>query len=360
MQKESISLQYREGSSDKVYHANLEESGSGWVVSFTFGRRGFTLQSGTKTNQPVPYDKAKKIFDKIVAEKMSKGYTTAASGTPYVGTDKAGKVSGLLPQLLNVIDDLTLELCLNNNIHCAQEKFDGRRTMVRKASSVDGVNKKGILTPLPLPIQNALESYEGQFVIDGEAIGDTLYVFDLLEEDGDIRALPYRERYTRLMNLVARNPVTAGAIILVETAWTPKEKRQLLEQLKKNQKEGIVFKEVDAPAKVGRPNIGGTQLKSKFYSTASVIVKTVNDKRSVAVSVLDDSARPVAIGNVTIPANQPIPKVGDILEVRYLYAFKGGSLYQPTCLGIRTDVDAEECVISQLKYKASSDDDEEG
>jgi hypothetical protein len=83
----------------------------------------------------------------------------------------------------------------------------------------------------------------------------------------------------------------------------------------------------------------------------------------VAVSVYDNSGDisvPVPVGNVTIPANQPVPKVGQVLEVRYLYAYKGGSLFQPTSLGVRDDVDPPECVIGQLKYKAGDNDEDEG
>jgi len=95
-----ISLFYREGASDKVYHASLEPKGNGWVVNFAYGRRGSTLTSGTKTSLPVSLDKAEKIYDKLVAAKMAKGYTPYEGGTPYSATDKAGQVSGILPQLL--------------------------------------------------------------------------------------------------------------------------------------------------------------------------------------------------------------------------------------------------------------------
>jgi bifunctional non-homologous end joining protein LigD len=356
--KEQISLYYREGSSDKVYQVTLEQKGGAWIVNFAFGRRGTTLQSGTKTSSPVPYDKAKKIYDKIVAEKMAKGYTPAAGGTPYVGTENAGKVSGILPQLLNLVDDAEMALLLSDTAHCAQEKFDGRRTLVRKGESVDGVNKKGLLVALPQPIQKALETLTGSFVIDGEAIGDTLYVFDLLElDEQDLRPKAYKDRYLELMKLVARSPVTGGAVLLAETAWTPKEKRDLLERLKKKKKEGIVFKDVRAAFKPGRPSSGGSQLKHKFYATASVLVIKVNAQRSVAIGVYQGGSL-VEIGNVTIPANQPIPKAGQVIEVRYLYAYKGGSLYQPTCLGIREDVEPEECLEKQLRYKGEESEDE--
>ena len=44
-------LHYREGSSDKVYHVRLEANGSPdkFLVNFAYGRRGATLQCGTKT-----------------------------------------------------------------------------------------------------------------------------------------------------------------------------------------------------------------------------------------------------------------------------------------------------------------------
>ena len=60
----------------------------------------------------------------------------------------------------------------------------------------------------------------------------------------------------------------------------------------------------------------------------------------------------VQVGNVTIPTNQPVPPLGSIIEVRYLYAFQGGSVYQPVFLAVRDDLDAQDCVIGQLKYKA--------
>ena len=64
-----------------------------------------------------------------------------------------------------------------------------------------------------------------------------------------------------------------------------------------------------------------------------------------------DEQEEIGIGNVTISVNKEIPPVGAIIEVRYLYAYKGGSLYQPTFLEVRTDIPKEECVIGQLKYK---------
>ena len=85
---EQTTLYYRQGSSDKVYQASIEQQNGGYVVNFAFGRRGTTLQTGTKTNAPVSYDEAKRIFDKLVNEKTAKGYTPGEDGMPYQHTDK--------------------------------------------------------------------------------------------------------------------------------------------------------------------------------------------------------------------------------------------------------------------------------
>jgi hypothetical protein len=43
-------------------------------------------------------------------------------------------------------------------------------------------------------------------------------------------------------------------------------------------------------------------------------------------------------GNVTIPPSHSVPKMGDVVEVRFLYAFPGtGTVYQPVYLGLRAD-----------------------
>src|SRR6266571_2460171 len=104
MANEQITLYYRQGSSDKVYQASIEPADGGHVVRFAYGRRGTTLQTGTKTNTPVTQDEAKRIYDKLVAEKTAKGYTPGEDGTPYQHTDREQQVSGITPQLLNPIE----------------------------------------------------------------------------------------------------------------------------------------------------------------------------------------------------------------------------------------------------------------
>ena len=82
------------------------------------------------------------------------------------------------------------------------------------------------------------------------------------------------------------------------------------------------------------------------------------DKRSVTVGVRNpDSGQPAAlteVGAVTIATNQTIPAVGNLIDVKYLYAFEGGSLFQPTFKGVRTDLEPTAANVTQLIFKAAN------
>lgn len=354
-----ISLFFKEGSSDKEYHAQLEPKGSGFVVNFQYGRRGSTLTAGTKTPSPLPQAKAEAIYEKLVQEKMAKGYTQGASGTPYVGTAKEERVTGNIPQLLNPVGEEEVEQYLSDPLYGAQEKKDGKHVMIALSKGeVTASNRKGLKIGIPEPVaKGILGLKEKQLLVDGESIGETYHVFDLLEVHGDnLRNGSYLERFSELEAIIEDSP----AIKLVPLAVSEKDKRDLLARLKKEGKEGIVFKRLDAPYVPGRPSSGGSMLKHKFYATCSCeVVEGREGKRSIGLELNKiNGPRDIEtffVGNVTVPANQPIPKVGDIVEIRYLYAYKGGSLYQPVLLGVRDDLDPHDCTIDQLKYKAEEE-----
>ena len=348
---ETVTLYYREGTSDKVYQCAIEPAGERFAVNFAYGRRGSTLNTGTKTNVPVEYDHAKRIFDKLVKEKMGKGYTQGKDGTPYHQPNKEEQFTGILPQLLNPIDEAEVQRLLHDDNYCAQEKFDGRNLLVRKQdAAIHGINKKGLLTGLPETVFQDVHKLPGNCLPAGEAVGDVYHAFDLLMfNNEDLRPQPYRVRLTALMNLLAS--AQHRFIKHVETAFTTKQKIALLHRLKTEKREGIVFKRLDAPYSPGRPNSGGPQLKHKFYATVSCVVARINSQRSVEVRLWGEDGW-MPCGNVTIPPNHKIPEVCQVIECRYLYAHRGSNaLYQPVYLGPRSDVDAMECQLTQLKYK---------
>jgi len=348
MNTENITLYYKQEKSDKVYMVSLEESDDKYLVNFAYGRRGSTLKTGTKTQTAVEYEKAKKIYDKLVLSKSSKGYVPDEDTTPtaYM-VDSEQRKTGVHCQLLNQIEQEELVALFEDDIWWMQEKKDGKRMLLQKSESETiAINRKSLSVGAPQSMIDSANEVEQPFIIDGEAIDETLYLFDILSYDGqDLKEKSYKERYELLSSL------TFGSnIVLVKTAFSQKEKETLFDSLKEAQTEGVVFKKREAPYQAGRPNSGGTQLKFKFYETASVIVSVINDKRSVGMSLIEDG-KEVFVGNVTISPNKDVPKKDEIIEVRYLYAYKGGSLYQPTFLEIRDDIERAECLMEQLKFK---------
>jgi bifunctional non-homologous end joining protein LigD len=353
---QSITLYYREGSSDKVYQAGIEPAGGLFVVNFAYGRRGSTLNVGTKTAAPVDYLTARRIYEKLVREKLAKGYTPGPEGTPYQQTNHEQRQTGILPQLLNPIDADEAVKLLADDSWCLQEKIDGRRVLIDKAGDrIVAINRKGLAISLPTPIIVEAAGIPGDFTLDGECVGDNYHAFDLLEREGeDYRPLSLKRRLVELHSLLAT--AQCPHLELVPTAYEMVAKQRLYDEFKTTNKEGAVFKCLDAPYTAGRPNSGGPALKHKFTATLSAVVSLVNPQRSVEFRLLGKDGWQVA-GNVTIPANHQVPKPGEVIEVRYLYAFaESGVLFQPVYLGPRSDLEPTECKASQLKFKTNQED----
>jgi bifunctional non-homologous end joining protein LigD len=319
MQPETISLYYRSGSSDKVYHVQLVPAEGGlFKVEFQYGRRGSTLQSGTKTSLPVSYDRARSIYDKLVAEKKGKGYTEAAAGTPFQGSEKAGQLSGLMPQLLNPVEEDRVRDLIQDPDWMAQEKKDGIRLMARsKDRVVSGSNRKGITISIPVAVEGVIADLAERLVLDGELVGDVYWAFDLLEiGDEDLRLCGAEARYHRLLKLVGNLPED-GAVRIVPCVPSTFLKQELFEKLRSQRAEGVVFKKKASPYTPGRPNSGGDQVKFKFTETVTCLVDGANDSRRSVRLLVASGSDSISVGNVTIPLNATIPPAGSLIEVCY-------------------------------------------
>jgi bifunctional non-homologous end joining protein LigD len=355
---QSASLYFREGPSDKEYHATIEPEGDGFIVTFAYGRRGGTLNVGIKTEAPVSLAEATKVFDKLIASKIAKGYQSGFPGRPCrpipSPVQGQGRDTGIRCQLLNSVDASELGRLLTGTSHCLQEKHDGRRLLVRKqGDEITGINRRGLIVAIPEPIREAVAAIPFDVLIDGEAVGETLHAFDLLEVKGnDLRQRRYLDRHSGLLMVI---PPNLPALRWVSTAVDPDDKLEIFEEYRQLGCEGVVFKDVNAPFSPGRPNSGGPQLKYKFVESASFVVTARNAKRSVSLGLYNgdgDGDKLVPAGNVTIPPNHAVPAIGEVVEVKYLHAFlQSGSIYQPVFIGKRCDIPASECTTDQLKYK---------
>ena len=110
-------------------------------------------------------------------------------------------------------------------------------------------------------------------------------MFDMLRhENNEIYNWPFKKRYNELSKLQFGKHIILAPLAVGVTA-----KKKLFDTLKSQGKEGIVFKNLTAPYKAGRPASGGTQLKKKFWESATCEVSKINQKRSIGVKVLNNS-----------------------------------------------------------------------
>src|SRR5713101_4249231 len=362
MQTERAELYFRQGSSDKVYHLQLENVQDQWSVQAQWGRRGSALQSDVKANG-VPYEEAKRVYDRILREKTGKGYQIAqaiANGdaTISVGLPASKEQSGHIPELLTPIEEQEALRLAEDASWWFQQKFDGRRLAVQKSEvKYSGINKLGQIIPIDSRLAESLDRVQAQgFLADGEITDSRFYIWDLLRvNDTDLRVQPYEIRY---VHLTQRFRGVSDVLRVCETAMTTKGKRDFVKKMHSANAEGFVCKNRSAAYAAGR---AGQHFKCKFVVTASFIIgpkpeKKANDgHRSIAVYLLHDN-RQRFMGTVGVPDRYRLPKEGEIVEVQYLYCHPGpdGKLIQAKYFGKgRDDIEVAECGVSQLKVKAN-------
>ena len=367
---QSTSLYFKDDTSDKVYNVTLEESEGGYIVNCSWGRRGSALQSATQTKSPVSIDKAISIYQKKITDKTSKGYVPTPDSfnslsNPILVPDTTKPHESICNLLNPIEEDQTKELIADPN-WIMQEKMDGvRMVATRKEDSITAVSRTGREATIPKEVYDILLSTSVQnYVIDGELVGNVYHVFDLLRLQAmDFAAKnTFEERYEALVELFDGIDDTNLKVV---KCYTGKEKVKAFKKLQSA--EGVVFKLKTAFYKAGRPASGGNYLKHKFYKSCSAIVTKINDKRSVSLSLIEDKPEPlseykfgknmITVGNCTIPVNHDFPQMGDIVEIKYLYARKpSNALYQPSYLGKRTDIPLKDCLLSQLIYKVGEEE----
>lgn len=360
-----IALENRTGGSDKLYIVQVQQdttTGEFFCVGYS-GRRGSGLVKQPKYNGPSEAT-ARAEANKLERNKRSKsGYTdhivaagaripgmpadapvfggASVASTKPAATTMAKAIVGTLPMLAQVADEARAKELLDDPNWGAQRKYDGERvTVSMRRSAMQAANRKGEARSLSGPAEASLKkllartdfSDDRETVVDGELMGDVYIVFDVITlRDNDMKKLSCEERYAALEELFEDH---LG--LLAPMAWSSAEKHALLARAYVEGWEGIMFRDLSAVYTTGRSS---AIQKHKLWATCTCRVLTANSKRSIEVALRDDHGDEKSVGNVTVPVNQDIPEVDSLVEVRYLYAHVGGSLYQPTLLGVRTDID---------------------
>jgi bifunctional non-homologous end joining protein LigD len=357
----SVHLFFREGSSDKVYNVHLSQGSAGWDVRFQNGRRGKALRDGVKI-EGADYASALKEFEKIVSAKIKGGYTEQEGGVAFSSAEMAGQVTGFRPQLLNEITEAEA-LALGPD-WLVQEKHDGeRRGALFEEGAATYANRRGLAVGVQSQIDAAvrrLGEVVGPLTLDAEDMGDHLVIFDVTRHFMIGPAAPFRDRAAVLAHLdktIQNVGLFDQLRVDVPTPLPDFIRLGAHGSFRRAGAEGFVLRHAESVYTPGRPSSGGEALKVKFWAEATCRVTPGRDgKASIGLEVQDGVDGPwLAVGNVTVPPNQKMPEPGALVEVRYLYAEPGGSLFQPVLKGVRTDVTEEAAQRVQLKYRGQGD-----
>lgn len=353
-------LVYSDAKSNKEYNVAIEPKGEGYVVNFSYGRVGSSLKSGTKTTEPVGLESAEKIAEKLIKDKVKKGYVADDSSLINMPVQSA-KLDVLFHcQLSNPVSTEEAKEMLGSKRFIAQTKYDGeRRPLIIQDGLVMAMNRNG--TPVsvnPLFIEPLVELAGlsgGKLILDAEDMGSHLQVFDVLFVDGrDLMQVPFHSRIVELDKLDLKTNSDVVRFVESVRIYCKTQLDLVLGFAQSSGQEGIILREYDAIYEAGRPNSYGTSLKIKFTNDLSAIVKKQNgNRRSVSLVLLDEKGSEVDMGNVTIPSNVAnIPQEGDILDVQYLWALEGGKLIQPVYKRNRTgEIMPDACTMSQVVIK---------
>lgn len=254
--------------------------------------------------------------------------------------------------LAGTLEPGDLERVLTDDTWWCQQKLDGDRVLFQvEDGKATALNRSGEIriNLVPRDVTRQFNGMPGSWVFDGELLSDGSYwLFDLPLAHVHIRPSdPYRFR------LVVLERFFAGwqpdpCIRLLPTARSAEGKRTLLATVMDQGGEGVIFKSTEAPYRPGRRS--QMMLKAKFTKTADCVVIDVGrDGRANCHVGLFDDGQLVEVGSIGTAGRTPV-KVGDVVEVRYLYASEDRRLYQPVLMAVRTDKGPGECAIDQLVF----------
>lgn len=268
------------------------------------------------------------------------------------------------PMLAEKIETSQLDQFLSNENWWMEQKFDGHRVIVEVQNGrVTPINKQGNamvdtlkrpLLPIPVLRDFSTDLFDNTWLFDGELLNDSFVVFDLIMvQNSDLKDKPFSTRHNLLNRLAQHWP--REAVQIAATAKSYEEKLQLATKVDKAKGEGVMLKHTGGRYQYGERSI--YVLKCKYVKTADVVVTTVGrlGKNSVAISVYDDLGNLEDVGACTVqPKMLGLLRVGDVIEVRYLYATDENKLFQPAFIRKRDDKSAGECTLDQLEYTDKS------
>jgi hypothetical protein len=267
------------------------------------------------------------------------------------------------------VEETALDKFATDDAWWFEQKLDGTRALAVIRTGQPTLFTQGGGTPiahaaaaqhfkkLGPALERILGTTPGEIVLDGEIMFDTgeFHLFDCLyARFGGAEIISPADSHERRRLLLDAPDLAAllqgTPVRVVRQARTERAKRELFAQVKASGGEGIVMKRRTGVYSPGRRV--NTVLKMKFVKTADVIVTEVNrpDARhgNFTLAVVNRVGGTSVIGRCSAIGKDPSVKVGDVIEVAYLYRAATGGLVQPRMVRIRPDRTPESCGEDQF------------
>ena len=348
-------LSFVQGTSDKFYRVEVD----GNVVRITNGKNG-TVGTQQKPKEFDDAESAAKFAGKQLASKLKKGYQPVEStdSGPLAVTEFDGPNLEAVPMLAKVADPDTVRSMIADFGWHAQVKMDGDRLVVSIGEGKTGAfNRQGMAKQRNVGQAHldAFEDFEGDWIIDGEVVGTTYHVFDVLKAPGMPENASFEERYARISEEFNFHGLHGNpAVALVATAVTPEEKQALRDETRANRGEGLIFRRKNAPYTHGRSD---ALMKDKFTKSADLIVMSSNStkgKESVEVGVRVNG-KLVRVGSLSTIGKGTVNE-GDVVEASFKHVVDTANpiLVEGRIERVRTDKSADECGIEQFEHAGTN------
>lgn len=320
-------------------------------------------QSQTITTEPVnPVELGAQTAPSLTAAVRDKLETRFRGDTPTA--EDLQPALPVRPMLASVQDQTTVDDAMQDHSWLAQFKYDGDRVVIEvtngqiRVLNRQGQEKTRNVGAAHLHPFTALD--EGRWVFDGEVVGRTLVLFDLImasdgtstwsqESDPFLRRYRVLELIAGVLGIMDAEIAPADApVVLAPVATDNETKLDYLTQAVRDQREGIILRHTDGPYESGRRST--TLVKHKLIKDADVIVTALHDtKQSATLSVhaLDGSL--LEVGSASTIGKGGV-SVGDVWQVTFLYVTdpQYPRMVQPRLVLWRSDKDPAECSIEQF------------
>lgn len=275
------------------------------------------------------------------------------------------------PMLASVQPEDTINAAMGNPEWLAQFKYDGDRVVVEvDHGQITVMNRQG-QTKTRNVAHSHLEPFTalhtGRWVFDGEVVGHTLVLFDLIiATDAHLTWIRedsrFAERYSALEILCQELdvPVAAGAgtqkaaVVLAPVVQSTPDKADYLATAVAEKREGLILRHQDGPYEPGRRST--TLAKHKLIKDADVVITRLHPtKESATLSVNDEYGQLHEVGAAST-IGKASPEVGQVWKVTFLYVTDPDHprLYQPRLIAQRYDKDARDCLLDQFADAGTS------